>query len=99
MPPADADAGCQMTDSVRIALSARSESLGDDAVMSTFTVGARSIDVRVDRLRPAQAADLVATGMMVKAGRRVSVVDVEVRDARGQVAVGRGPNASPEASA
>jgi len=49
-----------------------------------------TIDLRVDYLRPA-AGTLRARGRVVKAGRRVGVVDVEVTDANGRaVALGRG---------
>lgn len=63
-----------------------------------FNVGVPTIDLRIDWLRPARAGDLVATGRVVKTGRRVSIADVEVHDALGQlVAIGRGLYASPEA--
>ena len=70
---------------------------GDYAVMTKFNAGVPTIDLRIDWLRPARAGDLVATGRVVKAGRRVSLADVEVHDNQGQlVAVGRGLYASPE---
>ena len=73
---------------------------GAYAMLTHFKVSVATIDLRIDWLRPARATDLVATGRVVKAGRRVSVADVEVADAAGTlVAVGRGLYASPEAVA
>lgn len=78
-------------------ISALIDIAGDYAVVTKFDVGVPTIDLRIDWLRPARAGDLVATGRVVKAGRRVSVADVEVHDAKGQlVAIGRGLYASPE---
>jgi uncharacterized protein (TIGR00369 family) len=72
---------------------------GAYAVVTKFGVGVPTIDLRIDWLRPARAGDLLATGRVVKAGRRVSLADVEVHDAQGTlVAVGRGLFASPEVS-
>ena len=69
----------------------------DDAVATKSDEGVPTIDLRIDWLRPARASEIVATGRVVKAGRRVSVADIEVHDAKGQlVAVGRGLYASPE---
>ncbi len=70
---------------------------GAYAMVTHFKVGVATIDLRIDFLRPARATDLLATGRVVKAGRRVSVADIEVTDAAGTlVAVGRGLYASPE---
>ncbi len=78
-------------------ISALIDIAGDYAVVTKFDVGVPTIDLRIDWLRPARAGDLVATGRVVKTGRRVSVADVEVHDAKGQlVAIGRGLYASPE---
>ncbi|MEO7962574.1 MAG: PaaI family thioesterase [Gemmatimonadaceae bacterium] len=80
-------------------ISALIDIAGDYAVVTKFNSGVPTIDLRIDWLRPARAGDLVAKGRVVKAGRRVSVADVEVFDAQGQVvAVGRGLYASPEKS-
>jgi uncharacterized protein (TIGR00369 family) len=70
---------------------------GDYAVALSFGgAGVPTIDLRVDYLRPARRGDLVAVGRTVRAGKTVSVADVEVRDATGAlVAVGRGVYASP----
>lgn len=71
---------------------------GDYAIVSRTRVGVPTIDLRIDWLRPARRGDLLATGRVVKLGRTISVADVEVRDARGElVAVGRGAYASPRA--
>jgi len=70
---------------------------GDYAIVTKVGQGVPTIDLRIDWLRPAKAGDLVATGRVVKAGRRVCVADIEVHDATGQlVAVGRGLYASPD---
>lgn len=81
-------------------VSALADIAGDYAVVSHFQAGVPTIDLRVDFLRPARAGDLVATARLVKAGRRVSLADVEIRDVRDQlVAVARGLYASPEGGA
>jgi uncharacterized protein (TIGR00369 family) len=78
-------------------ISALIDIAGDYAIMTKFNAGVPTIDLRIDGLRPARSGDLVATGRVVKTGRRVSVADVEVHDAEGQlVAIGRGLYASPE---
>ena len=70
---------------------------GDYAIVTRLGQGVPTIDLRIDWLRPAKAGDLVATGRVVKTGRRVCVADAEVHDASGAlVAVGRGLYASPE---
>lgn len=70
---------------------------GDYAIVSRTGGDVPTIDLRIDWLRPARRGDLTATGRVVKTGRRVSVADVEVHDAGGQlVAVGRGVFATPE---
>ncbi|QHE84965.1 PaaI family thioesterase [Hydrogenophaga sp. BPS33] len=52
---------------------------------------APTIDLRIDYLRPAPAQDLFATARVVKLGRAVSRVDIDVHDAAGKVAaMGRG---------
>ncbi len=70
---------------------------GDYAIASTTGVGVPTIDLRVDYLRPARRGDLIAIGHTVKAGRTISIADVEVRNAGGEVvAIGRGVYASRE---
>ena len=55
-----------------------------------------TIDLRIDWLKPARRGDLLATGRVVKAGRRICVADVEVRDAASVlVAVARGTFTGP----
>ncbi len=55
-----------------------------------------TIDLRIDWLKPARKGDLLATGRVVKAGRRICVADVEVRDAAAVVvAVARGTFTGP----
>ncbi len=50
-----------------------------------------TINLRIDYLRMAASTDLVATARVVRAGRTVGVVDIEVRDEEGRmIAVGRG---------
>lgn len=50
-----------------------------------------TIDLRVDYLRPARGAALLATGHVRRAGRSIATADVEVRDPGGvTVACGRG---------
>ncbi len=78
-------------------LSALIDIAGDYAVWSKFGVGVPTIDLRIDYLRPARAGNLSAVGRVVKAGRTVSVADMELRDAASAlVAVGRGLYASPK---
>ena len=70
---------------------------GDYAIVTRLGEGVPTIDLRVDWLRPALKGELVATGRVVKTGRRVCVADVEVHDAGGRlIAVGRGTYASPD---
>ena len=70
---------------------------GDYAIVTRLGQGVPTIDLRIDWLRPAKAGDLLATGRVVKTGRRVCVADAEVHDATGVlVAVGRGLYASPD---
>ena len=55
-----------------------------------------TIDLRIDWLKPARKGDLLALGRVVKAGRRICVADVEVRDAASVlVAVARGTFTGP----
>jgi len=78
-------------------LSALIDIAGDYAVWSKFGVGVPTIDLRIDYLRPARAGNLSAVGRVVKAGRTVSIADIELRDEVLElVAVGRGLYASPK---
>lgn len=64
---------------------------GDFALVASLGRGLPTISLRVDYLRPATGAALIATGRTLRAGRSVGFVDVDVRDAPGRlVAVGRG---------
>lgn len=53
-----------------------------------------TMNIRVDYLRPAAGTDLTATARVVRAGRTVALVDVEVRSGDKLVAVGRCGQAS-----
>ncbi len=52
---------------------------------------APTIDLRIDYLRAAGEVDLTATARIVRAGRTVAIVDIEVTDPDARlVAIGRG---------
>ena len=52
---------------------------------------APTIDLRIDYLRPSAGEDLIARARLIKAGRTVARVDIDVTDAQGNlIAVGRG---------
>jgi uncharacterized protein (TIGR00369 family) len=52
---------------------------------------APTIDLRIDYLRPSQGSALVATARIIRLGRTISRVDIEVRDdADRLIALGRG---------
>jgi uncharacterized protein (TIGR00369 family) len=52
---------------------------------------APTIDLRVDYMRPAEGKTLVAHARLLKAGRTVARVDIEIRDDQNRiVALGRG---------
>ena len=82
-------------------VSALADIAGAYAVVSTGGEGgdagsSATIDLRIDWLKPARKGDLLATGRVVKAGRRICVADVEVRDAASVlVAVARGTFLGP----
>lgn len=64
---------------------------GDFALIGVLGHGVPTINFRVDYLRPAFAADLIARATVRKAGRTIGVVDVEVTDSSGRlIALGRG---------
>jgi uncharacterized protein (TIGR00369 family) len=73
-------------------VSALADIAGAYAVVSVAGEGSgATIDLRIDWLKPARKGDLVATGTLVKAGRRFCRADVEVHDGFGDLlAVGRG---------
>jgi len=52
---------------------------------------APTIDLRIDYLRPSGGGDLIAKARLLKAGRTVARVDIDVTDKQGRlIAVGRG---------
>jgi uncharacterized protein (TIGR00369 family) len=66
---------------------------GDFALATLVGRGIPTIDLRVDYLRPAlPGRTLVATGTVVRSGRRLGVADARVRDAEDgrELAVARG---------
>ena len=64
---------------------------GDFAVATVVGAPVPTINLRIDYLRMAGDGELVATARVVKAGRTVAVVDIEVADTNGrQIAIGRG---------
>ncbi len=68
---------------------------GDYALAVKLGHGVPTIDLRIDYLRMAVDSDLWATARVIKAGRNLGVVDVEVKNEAGElVAVGRGTYAT-----
>ncbi len=64
---------------------------GDYALAILLGDGVPTVDLRVDFLRMAEATDLTATASVVKKGRTLGVVNVEVTDGEGRlIAIGRG---------
>ena len=64
---------------------------GDFALIMLLDRPIPTINLRVDYLSMAVATDLIATARVVRAGRSVGVVDIEIADAAGKpIAVGRG---------
>ena len=64
---------------------------GHAAVAVQIDRMAPTIDLRIDYLRPAGGSHFTATGKLLRCGRSVARVDVEVSDCQGCiVAVGRG---------
>jgi uncharacterized protein (TIGR00369 family) len=73
------------------AIAALIDTAGDFAVVLRTGAPVPTINFRVDYLRPATTATLLATASVRRSGRTVGVVDIEVEDAEGRlVAVGRG---------
>jgi uncharacterized protein (TIGR00369 family) len=63
---------------------------GDFALVTTFGRGLPTVDLRVDYLRPALKEDLIATAIVVKKGRSLSLCDIVIEnDAGKKIAVGR----------
>jgi len=64
---------------------------GHAAVAVKIGRKAPTIDLRIDYLRPAEGDSLIAHAKLLKAGRTVARVDIDVRDTRDRtVALGRG---------
>jgi uncharacterized protein (TIGR00369 family) len=52
---------------------------------------APTIDLRIDYLRPSDGGEVIARARLLKAGRSVACVDIDVTDTKGRlIAVGRG---------
>ena len=65
--------------------------VGDFALIMLLERPIPTINLRVDYLSMAVNTDLVATARVVRAGRSVGVVDIEIADQAGKpIAVGRG---------
>lgn len=64
--------------------------VGDFALIASLGRGIPTINLRIDFLRPAIHTDLLARARVLRAGRSIGVVDIEVCDAANRiVAVGR----------
>ena len=64
---------------------------GDYALVARLGYGVPTINLRVDYLSMAVDTDLTATARIVRAGRTIGVVDIEVTDKAGKlIAIGRG---------
>jgi uncharacterized protein (TIGR00369 family) len=64
---------------------------GDFALIGVLGHGVPTINFRVDYLRPALNSDLIARARVLKAGKTIGVVDIDVeQDAGRLIAVGRG---------
>ena len=73
------------------AIAALVDIAGDYAVVLKAGGGVPTINFRVDYLRPAGGAALVATAAARRIGRTVATVDIDVRDEAGRLcAIGRG---------
>jgi len=63
---------------------------GDYALAIRLGNGVPTIDLRIDYLRMAVETELIATARVVKMGRTLGIVDVEVQDKDGRlIAIGR----------
>jgi len=73
------------------AIAALIDTAGDFAIVLRTNAPVPTINFRVDYLRPATTATLLAIARVRRAGRTVGLVDIDVEDAEGRlVAVGRG---------
>ncbi len=64
---------------------------GHAAVAVKIGKMAPTIDLRIDYLRPSDGENLIARARLLKAGRTVARVDIDITDTQGRlVAVGRG---------
>ncbi len=64
---------------------------GDFALITQLGQAIPTINLRIDYLRPAIKTDLVATGRVLRAGKSIGTVDIDVTDNGGKIiAVGRG---------
>ena len=71
-------------------ISAFIDLVGHAAVAARVGHGVPTINLRIDYLRMA-SGDLTGVGRVVRAGRTIAIVDVEIADASGRlVALGRG---------
>jgi uncharacterized protein (TIGR00369 family) len=68
---------------------------GDYAVALKVGRGVPTINLRVDYLRPGRGSKAVATASVVRCGRTIATVDIEVSDESGTLfAIGRGTYSS-----
>jgi uncharacterized protein (TIGR00369 family) len=64
---------------------------GDFALIALLGYGVPTVNLRVDYLRPAAKADLIAYARVRRAGRTIGVVDIDVLDEENRlIALGRG---------
>lgn len=71
------------------------DTVGDYAVAMLLGGGVPTINIRIDYLKPAVGDALVAVARVRRAGRTVTVVDIDVFNEKDQpVAIGRGTYAS-----
>ncbi len=71
------------------------DTVGDYAIGMMLGGGVPTINLRIDYLKPAVGGSLTGTARVRRAGRTVSVVDIDVtNEDGGLVAVGRGTYAS-----
>ena len=71
------------------------DTVGDFAIGMMLGGGVPTINIRIDYLKPAVGDGLVAVARVRRAGRTVTVVDIDVFNAKHEpVAIGRGTYAS-----
>ncbi len=71
------------------------DTVGDFAIGMMLGGGVPTINIRIDYLKPAVGDALTAVATVRRAGRTVTVVDIDVSDPKGSlVAMGRGTYAS-----